>query len=75
MKLNDLNDTTLEEMYNDYLSCPIAKWQIDFKHIIKDLVLHMPGAMRLKAEDKACIKNEEVTMVDDPLMQQIEQRR
>ena len=75
MKLNDLNDTILEEMYDDYLSCPIAKWQIDFKRIIKDLVLHMPDAMRLKAEDKACIKNEEVTMADDPLMQQIKQRR
>ena len=75
MKLNDPNDPIIEEMYDDYLLCLIAKQQIDFKCIIKDLVLHMPGAMRLKAEDKACIKNEEVTMADDPLMQQIKQRR
>ncbi|KAI0726066.1 hypothetical protein C8Q72DRAFT_796964 [Fomitopsis betulina] len=74
MKLNDLNDTILEEMYDDYLLCLMPEWQIDFKHIIKDLVLHMPGALRLKVEDKVCNKNEEVTMVDDPLMQQIEQR-
>ncbi|KAI0725652.1 hypothetical protein C8Q72DRAFT_797172 [Fomitopsis betulina] len=52
MKLNDLNDTILEEMYNDYLLCPIAKWQINFKRIIKDLVHCMPDTMCLKAEDK-----------------------
>ncbi|KAI0733703.1 hypothetical protein C8Q72DRAFT_792266 [Fomitopsis betulina] len=75
MKLNDLNDTILEEMYNDYLLCPIAKWQIDFKRIIKDLVHCIPDTMCLKAEDKVRIKDEEVTMADDPLMQQIKQRR
>ncbi|KAI0725024.1 hypothetical protein C8Q72DRAFT_797622 [Fomitopsis betulina] len=74
MKLNDLNDTILEEMYNYYLLCPIAKWQIDFKRIIKDLVHCMLDTMCLKAEDKVRIKDEEVTMADDPLMQQIEQR-
>ena len=74
MKLNDLNDTILEEMYNDYLLCPIAKWQINFKRIIKDLVHCMPDTMCLKAEDKVRIKDEKVLMADDPLMQQIEQR-
>ncbi|KAI0727758.1 hypothetical protein C8Q72DRAFT_795691 [Fomitopsis betulina] len=68
VKLGQLND-----MYGTYLDRLIARRQMDFKCIIKGLVLDMPDAMHLKAEDKTHVKDEEVTMVDEPLMEQTEE--
>ena len=73
-KLRQLDDPEIDDMYGTYLDRLIARPQMDFKCIIKGLVHCMPDAMHLKAEDKVRIKDEEVTMADDPLMQQIEQR-
>ncbi|KAI0736498.1 hypothetical protein C8Q72DRAFT_878917 [Fomitopsis betulina] len=72
-KLRQLNDPKINDMYSTYLDHLIARPQMDFKHIIKGLVLHMPDAMCLKAEDKVHVKDEEVTMADKPLMEQTEE--
>ena len=72
-KLTQLDDPEIDDMYGTYLDRLIAKPQVDFKRIIKDFALDMPDAMRLKAEDKARVKDEEVTMADDALKEQTEE--
>ena len=58
-KLTQLDDPEIDDMYGTYLDRLIAKPQVDFKRIIKGFALDMPDAMRLKAEDKVHIKDEE----------------
>ena len=72
-KLTQLDDPEIDDMYGTYLDRLIAKPQVDFKRIIKGFALDMPDAMRLKAEDKARVKDEEVTMADDALKEQTEE--
>ena len=72
-KLRQLDDPEIDDMYGTYLDRLIARPQMDFKCIIKGLVHCMPDAMHLKAEDKVHIKDEEVTMVDKPLMEPAEE--
>ena len=73
VKLRQLNNREINEMYGTYLDRLIARPKMDFKHIIKGLVVNMPDTMHLKAEDKTHVKDEEVTMVDEPLMEQTEE--
>lgn len=40
-----LNDPEIDDMYGTYLDCLIARPQMDFKRVIKGLVLDMPDAM------------------------------
>ncbi|KAI0734086.1 hypothetical protein C8Q72DRAFT_880808 [Fomitopsis betulina] len=66
-KLRQLDDPEIDEMYGTYLDCLIARPKMDFKCIIKGLVVNMPDAMHLKAEEKAGVKAEEVTKANKPL--------
>ena len=66
-KLRQLDDPVIDELYSTYLDRLIARPKMDFKHVIKGLVVDMPDAMRLKAEEKAGVKAEEVTKANKPL--------
>lgn len=66
-KLRQLDDPEIDEMYGTYLHRLIARPKMDFKRVIKGLVVNMPDTMRLKAEEKAGIKAEEVTKANKPL--------
>ena len=72
-KLRQLDDPEIDKMYGTYLDCLIARPKMDFKCIIKDLVVNMPDSMRLKAEEKAGVKAEEVTKANKPLTEQTEE--
>ena len=72
-KLRQLNDPEINDMYGTYLDCLIASPQMDFKCIIKGLVLNMPRTMCLKAENKVRVKDEEVMMADEHLTEQAEE--
>ena len=67
VKLRQLDDPEIDELYGTYLDCLIARLKMDFKRVIKGLVVDMPDAMRLKAEEKAGVKAEEVTKANKPL--------
>ena len=72
-KLPQLDNPEIDDMYGTYLDQLIAKPQVNFKCIIKGFALDMPVTMRLKAEDKAHVKDEEVRMADDALKEQTEE--
>ncbi|KAI0714250.1 hypothetical protein C8Q72DRAFT_799158 [Fomitopsis betulina] len=72
-KLRQLDDPEIDKMYGTYLDHLIARPKMDFKCIIKDLVLRMPRTMCLKAENKARVKDEEVTKANKPLTEQTEE--
>ncbi|KAI0729276.1 hypothetical protein C8Q72DRAFT_794722 [Fomitopsis betulina] len=73
VKLRQLNNREINEMYGTYLDCLIARPKMDFKHIIKGLVVNMPDTMHLKAEEKAGVKAEEVMKANNPLTEQTEE--